>query len=285
MNGIKAFENQEFGTVRTDMDETGKVLFCGSDVAKALGYSRPSDAISVHCRYTVKRRIPHPQSPDKTIEMTFIPEGDVYRLIVGSKLPAADKFERWVFDEVLPTMRRTGGYVSNADAFIANYLSMADESTKQLFKLTLDTIDQLNHKVREQGEQIERDAPDVDFARRISKAPDCYSVACLAKFLNANGYTTGKIRLFNQLRNDGYLGRKGADHNQPLQRYCDMGLFIVQMNPVSFGSEEKFVPTTKVTGKGIRYFYRHYCAPGIKVSDNEIDEAFREFCESEVMAG
>ena len=71
----------------------------------------PRDAIIRHCRYVVKRDAPHPQSPDRKISMTFIPEGDLYRLIVHSKLPSAERFERWVFDEVLPTIRKTGGYV------------------------------------------------------------------------------------------------------------------------------------------------------------------------------
>ena len=107
-NEIKIFDNAEFGKVRL-IEEDNKPLFCGSDVAKALRYTRPSDAIAAHCRYTVKRSIPHPQSPDKQIEATFIPEGDVYRLIAHSKLPTAEKFEKWVFDEVLPTIRKTGG--------------------------------------------------------------------------------------------------------------------------------------------------------------------------------
>ena len=71
-------------------------LFCGTDVAAALGYSNPRDAIIRHCRYFVKRDAPHPQSPDRKICITFIPEGDLYRLIVHSKLPSAERFERWV---------------------------------------------------------------------------------------------------------------------------------------------------------------------------------------------
>ena len=109
---MQIFKNEQFGEVRM-IEENGKPLFCGSDVARALGYARPNDAIVDHCRCTVKRRIPHPQSPDKEIGMAFIPEGDVYRLIVRSKLPAADKFERWVFDEVLPYIRKNGAYMTD----------------------------------------------------------------------------------------------------------------------------------------------------------------------------
>ena len=109
MNDVQVFNNSEFGDIRV-LEEDGKILFCGSDVAKALGYERPYDAVSAHCKYTVKRSIPHPQSADKTIEMAFISEGDMYRLICSSKLPSAEKFESWVFDEVLPTIRKTGSY-------------------------------------------------------------------------------------------------------------------------------------------------------------------------------
>ena len=107
MNQMEIFKNPEFGSIRV-IEENGKYLFCGTDVAAALGYSNPRDAIIRHCRYVVKRDAPHPQSPDRKISMTFIPEGDLYRLIVHSKLPSAEQFERWVFDEVLPTIRKHG---------------------------------------------------------------------------------------------------------------------------------------------------------------------------------
>lgn len=110
MNELQIFNNPKFGTIRT-ITENGRTLFCGSDVAKALGYKKPSDAIAAHCRYTAKRSIPHPQAPKKIIEMLFIPEGDIYRLAAKSELPGADEFESWIFDDVLPSIRKTGGYI------------------------------------------------------------------------------------------------------------------------------------------------------------------------------
>ena len=106
---MEIFKNEEFGSVRI-IEEDGKYLFCGSDVAKALGYSRPNDAVARHCRATVKRRSP---ISGKMQEINFIPEGDVYRLIVHSKLPSAERFERWVFDEVLPSLRANGIYITD----------------------------------------------------------------------------------------------------------------------------------------------------------------------------
>ena len=108
MNELKVFNNPEFGKVRT-ITEHGKTLFCGSDVARALGYKRPNEAISAHCKGTVKRRTPTKGGEQ---EMNFIPEGDIYRLAAKSELPGADEFERWIFDEVLPAIRKTGQYTA-----------------------------------------------------------------------------------------------------------------------------------------------------------------------------
>ena len=111
MNELQIFNNHQFGEMRT-IEEGDKIFFCGADVAKALGYTNSSKALTDHCRCVTKRYIPHPQAPDKEIEMSFIPEGDVYRLITHSKLPTAEKFESWVFDEVLPTIRKHGAYLT-----------------------------------------------------------------------------------------------------------------------------------------------------------------------------
>lgn len=115
MNELKVFSNEQFGQVRTVVDN-GKVCFCGKDVTTILGYQNGRKALNDHCRYVTKRYVPHPQAPNKTIEMLFVPEGDLYRLITHSQLPRAEKFESWVFDEVLPEIRTTGGYESKPKA-------------------------------------------------------------------------------------------------------------------------------------------------------------------------
>lgn len=106
MNEIQIFNNPQFGEVRT-IDENGKVLFCAKDVAAALGYSNTKDAITRHCKGVVKRDLPTNGGVQAT---NFIPEGDIYRLAAKSELPGADKFESWIFDEVLPAIRKTGTY-------------------------------------------------------------------------------------------------------------------------------------------------------------------------------
>ena len=117
---LQVFNHEQFGDVRI-IEEDGRVLFCGKDVAKALGYENPRDAIRRHCRGVVKRdgvsktTNQHGVTTEQVTQMSFIPEGDLYRMITHSKLPAAERFEKWVFDEVLPTIRKTGGYGAAVD--------------------------------------------------------------------------------------------------------------------------------------------------------------------------
>ena len=115
MNGLKIFNNDEFGQVRT-IEIDGKPYFMASDVAKALGYTNPNKAINDHCRAITKRSTP---ISGKMQDVNFIGEGDMYRLITHSKLESAERFESWVFDEVLPTIRKTGGYINSTDLFLS----------------------------------------------------------------------------------------------------------------------------------------------------------------------
>ena len=150
MNQMEIFKNPEFGSIRV-IEENSKYLFSGTDVAVALGYSNPRDAIIRHCRYVVKRDAPHPQSPDRKISMTFIPEGDLYRLIVHSKLPSAERFEQWVFDEILPTIRKHGAYLTKEK------LWEVATSPEALMKLCSDLLAEreANVSLRKENAQLE----------------------------------------------------------------------------------------------------------------------------------
>lgn len=112
MSNIQIFNNPDFGTVRTLEEENGAIMFCGKDVAMALGYKSPKDAISAHCKGAVKHRLPTSSGEQ---DMTFIPESDLYRLVFGSKLPSAEKFTDWVTSEVLPSIRKNGGYIAGQE--------------------------------------------------------------------------------------------------------------------------------------------------------------------------
>lgn len=157
MNDLKIFENQEFGKVRM-VEIEGKPYAVGVDVARALGYENATKAVINHCK-NIRKEVIEAQSQNGMVvktETNLIAEGDIYRLIVKaadqSKNPEikakAERFERWIFDEVLPSIRKTGGYVANEDVFIATYLPYADEQTKTLFKSTLEVIRKQNETIQ-----------------------------------------------------------------------------------------------------------------------------------------
>ena len=133
MNKLQIFNNPDFGEVRT-LEENGKVLFCGSDVAKALGYAKPQNAIAIHCKGALKRGIP---TSGGIQEMSFIPESDLYRLVFSSKLPNAERFTDWVTEEVLPSIRKNGGYIAgqeqmSPEELMARALDVAHNIIRQL---------------------------------------------------------------------------------------------------------------------------------------------------------
>ena len=154
MTNMEIFNNAEFGRVRV-IEEDGNYLFCAKDVAEALGYAVPRKAIYDHCRYVLKRNVPHPQSETKTVQMLFISEGDVYRLIVHSKLPSAERFERWVFDEVLPSLRANGIYIT--DPLVKQIV----EDPDYLYALW-DTLKRQNERLQSQDEIISAQSEELD---------------------------------------------------------------------------------------------------------------------------
>lgn len=237
-NTIKTFVNEEFGSVRT-IEENGKILFCGSDVAKALGYRRPKDAINAHCKGAVKRRL---LTNGGVQEMKMISEGDVYRLISHSRLPSAEKFERWIFDDVLPTIRRTGGYVSNEEMFIENYLPFLDEPYKNLFRLQMIAINQLNERIR-------HDKPLVDFANQVAGTENLIDMNAMAKLAADEHFKIGRTRLFRWLK---YMGVLMAN-NLPYQQFIDRGYFAVKESVFEVDGMKKTYQQTLVTGKGQRF--------------------------------
>lgn len=142
-NELEIFSSEEFGQVRT-MVINNNPYFCASDVAKALGYSNTRDAVSRHCKGVVKSDIP---TNSGVQIVSFIPEGDIYRLIMKSKLPSAEKFESWVVDEVLPTIRKTGGYVNNVDLMVNTYFSDVPDEQKGIVKGLLVNIEEKQKKI------------------------------------------------------------------------------------------------------------------------------------------
>ena len=240
-NMIKTFVNEEFGTVRM-LDNNRKVMFCASDIAKSLGYRVPKDAISAHCKGAVKHRL---LTNGGYQEVKFIPEGDVYRLIAHSRLPVAERFEEWIFNEVLPTIRRTGGYVGNEDLFLESYLPFADDAMKNLFRLNLMTIRQLNEKIR-------RDEPLVQFANQVADTENIIDIGRMAKLANEENIRIGRNTLFHWLK-----GRKILmTGNIPYQQFIDRGYFVVKESVYEHHGMQKTYQQTYVTGKGQQYIIR-----------------------------
>lgn len=247
-NNLQVFRNDQFGEIRT-IEENGTVLFCGSDVAKALGYANPSKALGDHCKGITKRYTP---TNGGNQELSFVPESDLYRLAFSSKLPSAEKFTDWVAEEVLPTIRKTGGYVANDDLFLATYLPNADEATKMMFTATLEAMRSLNEK-------IERDKPKVLFAEAVETADDTILIGDLSKLLHQNGVNIGQKRLFNWLRDNGYLIKYGASKNMPTQYSMERGLMEVKERVVTLPNESvRITRTTKITGKGQTFFVNKF---------------------------
>ena len=149
---ITEFHNSEFGSIRM-IEDGGRLLFSGIDVAFALGYAKPRNAINVHCKGALKRGA---LTEGGVQELTFIPEGDVYRLIVHSRLPGAERFEKWVFDEVLPMIRKTGGYMT------ASLLEQAAEKPEILLAFA-DQLLAEHEKNRQLSGEVERLRPKADF--------------------------------------------------------------------------------------------------------------------------
>lgn len=234
-NMVKTFVNEEFGSVRT-IEENGKIFFCGSDVAKALGYRRPKDAITAHCKGAVKRRL---LTNGGAQEMKMISEGDVYRLISHSRLPYAEKFESWIFDDVLPTIRRTGGYVASEDMFIENYLPFLDEPYRDLFRLQMTAIEKLNERIR-------HDQPLVEFANQVAGTDNLIDMNAMAKLARAENISVGRNKLYSWLKRTGVL----MSNNLPYQRYIDRGYFAVKESVFEVEGMKKTYRQTFVTGKG-----------------------------------
>ena len=250
MNNVRIFKNAEFGEIRTIVinDEP---WFVGKDVALSLGYKDSVNALKSHVQPEDKDgwRITTQFGKKETV---IINESGLYSLVLSSKLPTAKKFKRWVTSEVLPTIRKHGAYMTD-DA-------LHKAITEPEFLIRLATELKQEKEARQQAEQqIEADRPKVLFAGAVSASHTSILIGDLAKLLKQNGYETGQKRLFQQLRDEGYLIKSGSSKNMPTQKAMEMGLFEVK--ETAFNNPDgtiRVTKTTKVTGKGQVYFINLY---------------------------
>lgn len=250
MSNIQVFNHSAFGAVEITVIE-GKEWFGATQTAKALGYSNPHDAVSKHCR---KEGVAFHEvlTNGGLQQLKFINEGNLYRLITKSKLPNAELFESWVFDEVLPSIRKHGGYLT-------------PEKVEEAL-LNPDTLIQLATQLKREREErkklevkIEQDKPKVLFAEAVSTSQTSILIGDLAKLIKQNGIDIGQKRLFDWMRNQGYLMKSGSSKNMPTQRGMEMGLFEVKESSISNPDGSiRITKTTKVTGKGQIYFINKF---------------------------
>ena len=240
MNKIMIFENEEFGKIRSTVIN-GEPWFVGKDIAKILGYRDTSDALKKHVDAEDKLSRYFADSGQNRL-MYVINESGFYSLVLSSKMPKAKKFKHWVTSEVLPTIRKTGGYVDDPDKFADYYLPFADEATKQMFKIQHEYIRQLHSK-------IYKDKPKVDFANQVADTTNVIDMGEMAKLANDRGIRIGRNRLFSWLRVMGIL----MMNNIPYQEYMDRGYFKLKESLYYTDGVYKTRQTTYVTGKGQRY--------------------------------
>lgn len=252
-NELRVFENVEFGSVRT-VEVKGEVYFVGKDVAEILGYERAVKAILDHVDEEDKDEIPIRDSIGRMQKTPIINESGLYSLVLSSKLPNAKKFKRWVTSEVLPSIRKNGGYISGQETM------SDDELLAKALMVAQNKIAERDRQIAEQGKQIEAMKPSKVFADAVATSKTSILIGELAKILKQNGVETGEKRLFTWLRDKGYLiSRKGTDYNAPTQRSMEMKLFEVKETAITHSDGHVTVSkTTKVTGKGQQYFINKF---------------------------
>jgi len=239
-NQLQIFKNEEFGEIRM-IEVNGKPYAVGVDIARALEYSNPSKAVIQHCKGITKLGIP---SGGGVQETNVIPEGDIYRLIIKaadqSKNPnikaKAEKFESWIFDEVLPTIRKHGAY-------------MTPEKIEEVL-MNPDTIIKLATQLKEERQKrLEAEK----LTNQIAVSKNSLLVREVAKVASKNGIVIGEKRLYRKLREWGLIFKNSTE---PKQEYIDRGYFEIAEGVTETSKGTFTYRTTRVTGKGQVYIIR-----------------------------
>lgn len=253
MNKIQIFENPEFGSIRT-VEVNNEPWFVGKDVAEVLGYSNTRKALADHVKehhksdgVTIRDSIGREQQP------IIIDEAGFYALVLRSKLPQAEAFQEWVASEVLPSIRKHKVYMTpekieevltNPDTIIKLATSLKEEQTKR----------------REAEIELSAAKPKVIFADAVSASDSTILIGDMAKLIKQNGHPIGQKRLFQWMRDKGYLiKRQGAEYNSPTQRAMEKGLFRIKETAITHSDGHVTISkTVKVTGKGQQYFINKF---------------------------
>jgi prophage antirepressor-like protein len=279
---VTIFENAQFGRIRTSLTKSGEPLFCLADVCKALDLGNPSQ---------VKQRLQKNgvisneviDSMNRPQLMNFITEPNLYKCIFQSRKKEAEQFQDWVCGEVLPSIRKSGGYM----------VAKVDETPEQIMARALmvakDTIDRQQAALKQSENknyllQCQNDAltsmnegqqrhikalmPGATFAKAVETSEHSILVGELARIIKQNGVEIGQNRLFQWMRDKGYLCKKGEMYNQPTQKALQMGLFELKKTVITKPNGDSLVTTTtKVTGKGQIYFVNKFLFDAINQAE------------------
>lgn len=247
MNELQIFKNEEFGEIRT-VQLNNETYFVGKDVATALGYANPKNAVPAHVSEEDKLSTQIEYAGQRR-EVTVINESGLYALIFGSKLESAKRFKHWVTSEVLPSIRKHGVYavdelIANPEMAIKAFTALKEEREK-------------NKLLQADNDRMK---PKEIFADAVATSNTSILIGDLAKLIKQNGVETGQKRLFQWMRDNGYLiKRAGADYNMPTQRAMELKLFEVKESTVNNpDGSVRINRTTKVTGKGQMYFINKF---------------------------
>lgn len=239
------FNSDQFGQLRAVKDENGEPWFVAVDICKALDI-RTDTVRKIVDAEDISETNPNSVGVAGGRNPIIVNESGFYTLVLKSRKPEAKAFQRWVTHEVLPSIRKKGGYIAAA----------ADETPEQIMAravlLAQDTI-------ARQKAQIEELKPKALFADAVAASDGTCLVGELAKMMRQNGVQIGQNRLFEKLRQDGYLGKTGSNYNVPTQRAMEMGLFRIKETSITHSDGHITVQrTAKVTGKGQQYFINRF---------------------------
>lgn len=240
------FNSDQFGQLRAIQDESGEPWFVAKDICNALGLANTTEALRGLDDDEVSNFINSEVAQNGGRAPRIINEPGFYKLVLKSRKPEAKAFQRWVTHEVLPSIRKKGGYIAAA----------ADETPEQIMAravlLAQDTI-------ARQKAQIEELKPKALFADAVAASDGTCLIGSFAKILQQNGINIGQNRLFAWMRENGYLGKSGSNHNIPTQRYVEMGLFRTKETPIVHADGRVTINfTTRLTGKGQLYFMNKF---------------------------
>lgn len=253
MSEIQSFSNEQFGIVRAIRDENGEPMFVAKDVCAALSIA-PTAASRLD---DDEKGLRLTQTPGGEQNVLLVTEPGFYKLVMRSRKPEAKAFQRWVTHEVLPALRREGGYM------VAREDETPEETMARALLLAQGTMERQKRRIAGLEAENEAMRPKALFADAVAASDGTCLVGEFAKMLRQNGVDIGQNRLFAMLREDGYLGKAGQNRNVPTQRSMEMGLFRIKETAITHSDGHVTISRTpKLTGKGQRYFLERYGKTG-----------------------